>query len=75
MVKPAETDPIVRTTIRLPQSLLKGAKLCGIENGQSLQDIITCALEDYVLRHLKTVSAELTLSIEALRAKQKGGRK
>ena len=43
-----ENDPIIRTTIRLPQSLLNAAKHRGIDDGQSLQEVIIRALESYL---------------------------
>ena len=43
-----DTDPIVRTTLRLPQSLLNAAKHRGIDDGQPLQDVIIRALEQYL---------------------------
>jgi len=44
----AKDDPIVKTTLRLPQSLLNAAKHRGVDDGQSLQDIIITALEQYL---------------------------
>jgi hypothetical protein len=44
----ADADPIVRTTVRLPQSLLNAAKHRGIDDGQTLQDVIIRALEQYL---------------------------
>jgi hypothetical protein len=44
----AENDPIVKTTLRLPQSLLNAAKHRGIDEGQSLQGVIIRALEHYL---------------------------
>jgi len=44
----ADTDPIVRTTVRLPQSLLNAAKHRGIDDGQTLQDVVIRALEQYL---------------------------
>ncbi len=41
-------DPTVRTTVRLPQSLLNAAKHRGIDDGQALQEVITRALEQYL---------------------------
>ena len=43
-----DADPIVRTTVRLPQSLLNAAKHRGIDDGQTLQDVIIRALEQYL---------------------------
>ncbi len=43
-----EDDPIVKTTLRLPQSLLNAAKHRGIDDGQSLQEVIVRALEQYL---------------------------
>jgi hypothetical protein len=48
MAKQVETDPIVRTTLRLPQSLLNAAKHRGIDDGHSLQEVIIRALEYYL---------------------------
>ena len=44
----ADADTIVRTTVRLPQSLLNSAKHRGIDDGQTLQDVIIRALEQYL---------------------------
>jgi hypothetical protein len=44
----AKDDPIVKTTLRLPQSLLNAAKHRGIDDGQSLQGVIVRALEQYL---------------------------
>jgi len=41
-------DPIIRTTVRLPQSLLNTAKHRGIDDGQPLQEVIIQALEQYL---------------------------
>jgi predicted DNA binding CopG/RHH family protein len=41
-------DPIIKTTLRIPESLLKRAKIRGIEDGQPLQDVIVTALEQYL---------------------------
>jgi predicted DNA binding CopG/RHH family protein len=46
--QPTEADPIVRTTVRLPQSLLNAAKHRGIDDGRALQDVIIQALEQYL---------------------------
>ena len=46
--RPSEGDPIVKTTLRLPQSLLNAAKHRGIDDGQSLQAVIVRALEQYL---------------------------
>jgi predicted DNA binding CopG/RHH family protein len=43
-----EDDSIVKTTLRLPQSLLNAAKHRGIDDGQSLQEVIVRALEQYL---------------------------
>lgn len=43
-----DTDPIIRTTVRLPQSLLNAAKHRGIDDGQALQEVIMRALEAYL---------------------------
>ena len=47
----SEADPVVRTTVRLPQSLLNAAKHRGIDDGQSLQEVIARALEGYLGRN------------------------
>jgi predicted DNA binding CopG/RHH family protein len=47
----SEVDPVVRTTVRLPQSLLNAAKHRGIDDGQSLQEVIARALESYLGRN------------------------
>ncbi len=44
----ADADPIIRTTVRLPQSLLNAAKHRGIDDGEPLQDLIIHALEQYL---------------------------
>jgi len=46
----AKDDPIVKTTLRLPQSLLNAAKHRGIDDGQSLQDVIIAALQQYLAK-------------------------
>lgn len=46
MAKP--DDPIIRTTIRLPKSLLAAAKHRGIDEGSSFQDVVIRALEQYL---------------------------
>jgi predicted DNA binding CopG/RHH family protein len=46
--KQPDADPIIRTTVRLPQSLLNAAKHRGIDDGQPLQQVIICALEHYL---------------------------
>jgi len=43
-----EADKIIRTTIRLPQSLLNAAKHRGIDEGTSFQDVVIAALEQYL---------------------------
>ena len=43
-----EDDSIVKTTLRLPQALLNAAKHRGIDDGQSLQEVIVRALEQYL---------------------------
>ena len=47
MAKQVEDD-LVRTTIRLPQSLLAATKHKAIDEGSSLQDVIIRALEQYL---------------------------
>ena len=44
----ADVDPIVRTTVRLPLSLLNAAKHRGIDDGQPLQEVIIRALKRYL---------------------------
>jgi predicted HicB family RNase H-like nuclease len=44
----ADTDPIVKTTLRLPQSLLKRAKIRAVQDGQALQDVVIGALEQFL---------------------------
>ena len=46
--QPVDADPIVRTTVRLPLSLLNSAKHRGIDDGQTLQQVIVRALEQYL---------------------------
>jgi hypothetical protein len=46
--RPAEDEAIVKTTMRLPQSLLNAAKHRGIDDDQSLQEVIVRALEQYL---------------------------
>lgn len=41
---------LVRTTVRLPQSLLSAAKHRAIDEGATLQDVITRALQRYLQR-------------------------
>ena len=49
MKKPqTDVDAIVRTTVRLPRSLLNAAKHRGIDDGQPLQEVIIHALEQYL---------------------------
>ena len=49
MKKPQpDNDPIVRTTVRMQQSLLNAAKHRGIDDGQALQEVIIRALEQYL---------------------------
>jgi hypothetical protein len=43
-----QEDPIIRTTIRLPLSLLNAAKHRGIDEGTSFQDVVIRALEQYL---------------------------
>ena len=43
-------DVLVRTTVRLPQSLLNAAKHRGIDEGHSLQEVITRALKQYLAK-------------------------
>jgi predicted DNA binding CopG/RHH family protein len=46
--KQTDADPIIKTTLRIPESLLKRAKIRGIQDGQPLQDVIVTALEQYL---------------------------
>lgn len=46
--KQTDADRIIKTTLRIPESLLKRAKIRGIEDGQALQDVINAALEQYL---------------------------
>jgi hypothetical protein len=46
--KQIDADPIIKTTLRIPESLLKRAKIRGIEDGQALQEVIKTALEQYL---------------------------
>jgi hypothetical protein len=48
MAKPS--DPIVKTTIRLPQSLLIAAKHRAIDDHQDFQDVVVHALEQYLAK-------------------------
>lgn len=43
-----QDDPIIRTTIRLPKSLLAAAKHRGIDEGSSFQNVVIRALEQYL---------------------------
>jgi predicted DNA binding CopG/RHH family protein len=43
-----KSDEIVRTTLRLPHSLLNAAKIQAIKENTSLQDLIVRLLENYV---------------------------
>jgi hypothetical protein len=45
-----QDDPIIRTTIRLPLSLLNAAKHRGIDEGSSFQDVVVRALEQYLAK-------------------------
>jgi predicted DNA binding CopG/RHH family protein len=48
MAKREAGDPVVRTTVRMPRSLLDAAKHRGIDDGQPLQEVIIRALEHYL---------------------------
>jgi predicted DNA binding CopG/RHH family protein len=48
--KQTDADPIIKTTLRIPESLLKRAKIRGIQDGQPLQEVIVTALEQYLRR-------------------------
>ncbi len=48
MAKRQADDPVVRTTVRLPRSLLDTAKHRGIDDRQPLQEVIIRALELYL---------------------------
>jgi hypothetical protein len=50
MAKKDVDDPLVRTTVRLPKSLLNAAKHRGIDDGQTLQQVVIHALEQYLHR-------------------------
>jgi predicted DNA binding CopG/RHH family protein len=39
---------LVRTTVRLPEGLLKGLKMRALEDDQTLQELITEALSRYL---------------------------
>jgi predicted DNA binding CopG/RHH family protein len=41
-------DRLVRTTVRIPQSLLTAAKHRAIDKGETLQEVLTQALRAYV---------------------------
>ena len=45
-----DKDSIVKTTIRLPQSLLNAAKHRAIDDGEDFQDVVVHALEQYLGR-------------------------
>lgn len=47
--KPKE-DQLIRTTVRLPQSMMTAAKHRAIDEGLTLQDVITRALEQYLAK-------------------------
>ena len=48
MAKQVAKEPVIRTTIRLPKSLLNAAKHRGIDDGQSFQEVAIRALEQYL---------------------------
>jgi len=41
-------EVLTRTTVRLPEALLKSAKLRALEDDQTLQDLLIAALEQYL---------------------------
>lgn len=41
-------EHLVRTTVRIPQSLLSAAKHRAIDKGETLQEVLTQALRAYV---------------------------
>jgi predicted DNA binding CopG/RHH family protein len=47
--KPKE-DQLIRTTVRLPQSMMTAAKHRAIDEQLTLQDVITRALEQYLAK-------------------------
>ncbi len=47
--KPKE-DQLVRTTVRLPQSMMTAAKHRAIDEHLTLQDVITRAIEQYLAK-------------------------
>ncbi len=47
--KPKE-DQLIRTTVRLPQSMMTAAKHRAIDEHLTLQDVITRALEQYLAK-------------------------
>jgi predicted DNA binding CopG/RHH family protein len=47
--KPKE-DQLIRTTVRLPQSMMAAAKHRAIDEGLTLQDVIGRALEQYLAK-------------------------
>ena len=42
-----QEEPIIKTSIRLPQALLNAAEHRGIDDGPNLQEIVIHALEQY----------------------------
>jgi len=46
----AKKEPIVRTTIRVPQKLWEQAKHRAIDDGVSLQDLVITALLQYIAK-------------------------
>jgi predicted DNA binding CopG/RHH family protein len=46
----AEADRLVRTTVRLPRSLLSAAKHRAIDRGMTLQEVIIDALRSYLAK-------------------------
>jgi len=46
----SRADRLVRTTVRLPESLLSAAKHRAIDNGVSLQEILTQAVRSYLAK-------------------------
>jgi predicted DNA binding CopG/RHH family protein len=48
MAKPDNREQIIKTTIRLPKSLVIAAKHRAIDDGVDFQDIVVRALEQYM---------------------------
>ena len=50
MTAKPKDDELIRTTIRLPQSMVSAAKHRAIDEGITLQDLITRAVEQYLAK-------------------------